>query len=535
MFKKKAKSALACFLSLGITVSLASFGIIPIKADAAGLPSGYTQLEYVYFNENSFNETMEIPYMLTANTDIFSWELDASNIKTNSGANASLVGFFDWRRTGYLYSSGSRDFEVAIGSGDVLCTYQNGLINIIDASYNNKFKITAKIDGLNQTIDVNETKNNQNYHYDDFSANNKFNGGYPLNQSFVVTGCCLENNEFVSFKFYGVRIYDENNGQKVLKVDMVPAKDSKGLEGGYDKVSGQFYPKFVYNQGITITFDTQGGSGTTPNVTGNNSGVMSDLNPANLPTKDGMIFDGYYSSPNGKGTKYYDKDGKACLGRFAFKDAQTTLYAHYVSKGSSAPASTPSQDEPLLQSYSVASGVTDAAGTVGAVVSGVCTLAEQGPLCVAAFEAATPAGYDEAFSFNFSVDNNNSDMTNYDRKAGTFVLNIPKAYQMPGRTFSIIGVNESGLTKVFTDVDISDTTLTTVLDIEGYAFSLIYTDDPSARITGTAAGGNGYYIVKPGDTLSAIAGRVGRSLKSLINKNNISNPDKISVGQKIYY
>ena len=124
---------------------------------------------------------------------------------------------------------------------------------------------------------------------------------------------------------------------------------------------------------------------------------------------------------------------------------------------------------------------------MGAVVSGVCTLAEQGPLCVAAFEAATPAGYDEAFSFNFSVDNNNSDMTNYDRKAGTFVLNIPKAYQMPGRTFAIIGVNESGLTKVFTDVDISDTTLTTVLDIEGYAFSLIYTDDPSARITGTAA------------------------------------------------
>lgn len=526
MFKKKAKSALACFLSLGITVSLASFGIIPIKADAAGLPSGLKQIDYVQFTESS-NETMEIPYSLSSNSDIFSWELDVSNVSTDSSGKASLIGIFNSSsntRTGYLYTTGTSPFTFAVGNRN----YIGNNINIIDSGYNTKFTVTSKINGNEKKVEVHETKNGNNY-------NAGFSGDFPLGETFVVTGCKLDNNEFVSFKFYGVRIYDESTGQKVLKVDMVPAKDSNELEGGYDKVSGQFYPKFVYNQGITITFDTQGGSGTTPNVTGNNSGVMSDLDPANLPTKDGMIFDGYYSSTNGKGTKYYDKDGKACLGRFAFKDAQTTLYAHYVSKGSSAPASTPTQDEPLLQSYSVASGVTDAAGTVGAVVSGVCTMAEQGPLCVAAFEAATPAGYDEAFSFNFSVDNNNSDMTNYDRKAGTFVLNIPKAYQMPGRTFAIIVVNESGLTKVFTDVDISDTTFTTVLDIEGYAFSLIYTDDPSARITGTAAGGNGYYIVKPGDTLSAIAGRVGRSLKSLINKNNISNPDKISVGQKIYY
>ena len=41
------------------------------------------------------------------------------------------------------------------------------------------------------------------------------------------------------------------------------------------------------------------------------------------------------------------------------------------------------------------------------------------------------------------------------------------------------------------------------------------------------------YIVQSGDTLSGIAAQFGTTINSLINKNNIENPDVIYVGQKI--
>ena len=42
-----------------------------------------------------------------------------------------------------------------------------------------------------------------------------------------------------------------------------------------------------------------------------------------------------------------------------------------------------------------------------------------------------------------------------------------------------------------------------------------------------------YYIIKNGDTLSAIASKYGTTVNQLVSWNNISNPDKIYVGQKI--
>jgi len=49
------------------------------------------------------------------------------------------------------------------------------------------------------------------------------------------------------------------------------------------------------------------------------------------------------------------------------------------------------------------------------------------------------------------------------------------------------------------------------------------------------AGGGSYYVVRPGDTLSRIAAQFGTSVNHLASANGITDPDFISVGQKIYY
>lgn len=120
--------------------------------------------------------------------------------------------------------------------------------------------------------------------------------------------------------------------------------------------------------------------------------------------------------------------------------------------------------EPLLKSFS------------GKGMGGLCTFEKQGPLCAAVFKAATPLGFFEAFSFNLNLDATGKTKPNYGKKTGKFVLNIPEKYRKKGRTFAIIGIDKSGKVKIFYDIDTDDKLFKTDLDIEGYAFSLIYTD-----------------------------------------------------------
>lgn len=120
--------------------------------------------------------------------------------------------------------------------------------------------------------------------------------------------------------------------------------------------------------------------------------------------------------------------------------------------------------EPLLKNFS------------GKGMGGLCTFEKQGPLCAAVFKAATPLGFFEAFSFNLNLDATGKTKPNYGKKTGEFVLNIPEKYRKKGRTFAIIGIDKSGKVKIFYDIDTDDKLFTTELDIEGYAFSLIYTD-----------------------------------------------------------
>ena len=96
----------------------------------------------------------------------------------------------------------------------------------------------------------------------------------------------------------------------------------------------------------------------------------------------------------------------------------------------------------------------------------------QGPAAQLAFKNSIPAGWKEAFTFNMTV----KDKADYTLKKGTLSFRIPTQYLNAGRKFAILGIDKNRNIKVFNDIDLKADTITVNLDIEGYAFDLIYSD-----------------------------------------------------------
>ena len=96
----------------------------------------------------------------------------------------------------------------------------------------------------------------------------------------------------------------------------------------------------------------------------------------------------------------------------------------------------------------------------------------QGPRGIAAFHFNRPAGYSEAFSFNLIFKNK----VDYTLKKGVLCLDIPPQYQKAGRTFAIAAIDKTGKVHIFNDTDTNPATITCNIDIEGFAFDLIYKD-----------------------------------------------------------
>lgn len=79
----------------------------------------------------------------------------------------------------------------------------------------------------------------------------------------------------------------------------------------------------------TITLDKQSGTGGTSSVTANYGQAMPTL--STTPSRTGYDFTGYYSEPNGQGTKYYNAD-KSSAATWESDDAIATLYAGWAPK-----------------------------------------------------------------------------------------------------------------------------------------------------------------------------------------------------------
>ena len=154
---------------------------------------------------------------------------------------------------------------------------------------------------------------------------------------------------------------------------------------------------------------------------------------------------------------------KGNLPKIADKKPSKNEMSHEKAEDDSNSSDVIVYNEPLMRSVKGGNSIT-----------GLCTFAKQGPLCVAAFKAATPAGFREAFSFNLNLDATGKSPLNYGKKSGRLVLTIPKQYRKAGRVFAIIGIDRKGKVKIFYDNDTSDETFTTNLNMDGYAFSVIY-------------------------------------------------------------
>lgn len=97
---------------------------------------------------------------------------------------------------------------------------------------------------------------------------------------------------------------------------------------------------------------------------------------------------------------------------------------------------------------------------------------EQGEIAKAIFKGATPAGWQEGFSFNMLV-NGKAD---YSLKSGTFTLIIPSEYQKTGRQYAILAMGKNGQVFLLGDTDQNPSTITVNVNFEGYAMELIYKD-----------------------------------------------------------
>ena len=86
----------------------------------------------------------------------------------------------------------------------------------------------------------------------------------------------------------------------------------------------QYYALWTANR-YTVTLDRQGATNGSSSTTATYDSAMPSITP---PTKTGYTFQGYYTSPNGGGTKYYNSNGTSAR-NYDIANS-TTLYAYWT-------------------------------------------------------------------------------------------------------------------------------------------------------------------------------------------------------------
>lgn len=159
--------------------------------------------------------------------------------------------------------------------------------------------------------------------------------------------------------------------------------------------------------------------------------------------------------------------------------------------------------------------------------------ADQGPLARAALLAAIPAGGQEILTANIMINND----LNYLQKSGSLTLNMGD--NPNNDKWGIVILDSKGVGHFYADTNTDPKKMTVNYTTDGYACMLVRfpanATVPAGTTQAVAAGGSGTYTVQRGDTLSAIARKLGTTVNAIATKNNIKNINVIHVGQVLAY
>ena len=151
-----------------------------------------------------------------------------------------------------------------------------------------------------------------------FNANN--GSGTMANQAFTYDAAQnLSTNTFtrIGYTFAGWNTKADGTGTSYTNSQSV--RNLTAVNNG----TVTLYAKWTANT-YTVTLDPQGGTGGSSTTNATFNAVMQSITP---PTRDGYIFDGYYSEPNGQGKKYYNANGSSAD---VWDKENATLYAKWV-------------------------------------------------------------------------------------------------------------------------------------------------------------------------------------------------------------
>lgn len=316
------KTTIACIAAMMLA--------LPAFAEAT-----YEDLDYIELDCKQY-QNYKLPYYIPAADTAYSWEMTLSDIGKNENSCGSFCGVYDFssKRSGYFYSAKDANateqyFQVCVGSkhlGTKFYLFDKGK-NTIHADYTSTgsggtYSVWDTL-GLVAPKDTPDTGN--------------WTGQYAWGPDyhFGICSCCTYEtvrpaSEYLSMKFYEMKIWEKDeNGQDVLKMDVVPKKKTEGTLVSivlYDKVTKVYIETEKPTNLKKVTFD----DGDANNPGSEEIGVVNGMPMTNIkiPVKPGYYFEGYYSQEGGKGTQYYDHEGKP-VGNWD-QTGDATLYAYWT-------------------------------------------------------------------------------------------------------------------------------------------------------------------------------------------------------------
>lgn len=140
---------------------------------------------------------------------------------------------------------------------------------------------------------------------------------YLYTNEISIADCTTTENGYV---FGGV--WTNAAGQAFQTGRMVTGADF-GITNHNDEARIVLYPKWM-PRSYQVTLDRQGGVGGSEQVTATYDQISTRIV---VPTRTGYSFDGYFTQPNGSGTRYYEADGTTS--RIWHETTVTCLFANW--------------------------------------------------------------------------------------------------------------------------------------------------------------------------------------------------------------